>query len=63
MLPEDKERSFLHTERFLGALSRTFKLPMEVDAAATIARFENGVLCLTLPKKLDAPTHKRVTIN
>jgi HSP20 family protein len=61
-LPEGKEGSLLHSERFYGTLARTFTLPMEVDADATKARYENGILWLTLPKKLTATNH-RVLIN
>jgi HSP20 family molecular chaperone IbpA len=43
-------------------LTRTFTLPMEVDADTTTAKYEKGVLWLTLPKKLEAPTH-RVMVN
>ncbi|QTD46943.1 Hsp20/alpha crystallin family protein [Ottowia testudinis] len=41
----------LRTERYYGAVSRSFQLPQDVDQAAAKARFENGVLHLTLPKK------------
>lgn len=60
--PEVREGGMLHTERFYGTLSRTFTLPMEVDADAANAKYENGVLWLTLPKKLGAAAH-RVVIN
>ena len=30
--------------------ARAFELPQAVDAAAVVAKFENGVLTLTLPK-------------
>lgn len=60
--PEGKAPNALHTERFYGVLSRTFTLPLEVVLDATTAKYENGVLTLTLPKRLDAPIH-RVTIN
>lgn len=59
--PEGKGANPLHTERFYGLLSRTFTLPLEVNLDNTTAKYENGVLTLTLPKKADAPIH-RVTI-
>ena len=59
---ENKEFSELHSERFFGMLTRTFTLPMEVDADTTTARYEKGVLWLRLPKKLEAPVH-RVMVN
>ena len=60
--PEKKEAGFLLAERFYGALTRTFTLPTEVDANTTTARFDNGVLWLTLPKSLEAAGH-RITVN
>lgn len=64
-LPEGKagkEGNMLHSECFYGTLARAFTLPMEVDADATKARYENGILWLTLPKKAAGATH-RVLIN
>jgi len=61
-LPEGKEPNAIHTERNYGMVSRTVTLPLAVDLDATTAKYENGVLFLTLPKKSDASLH-RVTIN
>ena len=52
----------LHTERTFGKLSRSFTLPQEIDEAAAEAKFRDGVLELTLPKKA-APARKQITIN
>lgn len=41
----------LRTERYYGSVSRSFQLPQDIDQAASKARYENGVLLLTLPKK------------
>lgn len=41
----------LRTERYYGQLHRSFTLPQEVDDDRAQARYENGVLHLTLPKK------------
>ena len=46
----DDER-VLHTERTFGKVSRSFSLPQEVDEAKAEAKFRDGVLELTLPKK------------
>jgi HSP20 family protein len=46
----DNER-VLHTERTYGKVSRVFTLPQEVDEAKVQAKFQDGVLELTLPKK------------
>lgn len=41
----------LRSERYYGAVSRSFQLPRDIDQAAAKARYDNGVLTLTLPKK------------
>lgn len=47
---EDGE-TVVHAERVVRKYSRSFDLPHEVDDAQAVAKLENGVLCLTLPKK------------
>jgi HSP20 family protein len=51
----------LHTERVYGRASRSFTLPQEIDEAAARAKFADGVLELTLPKKA-AAAKKQITI-
>ena len=51
----------LHTERSYGKVSRSFTLPQELDEAKVEAKFKDGVLELTLPKKA-APARKAITI-
>ena len=51
----------LRTERYYGAVARSFQLPQEVDQSQAKARYDNGVLSLTLPKKL-ANTVQRLAI-
>lgn len=41
-------------ERNFGVYTRSFKLPDTVDATNVDARYENGVLTLTLPRKEEA---------
>lgn len=41
----------LRSERFYGAVSRSFQLSQDIDNASSKAKYENGVLQLTLPKK------------
>jgi HSP20 family protein len=51
----------LYTERSSESFARSFELPQAVDTAAASAKFENGVLNLTLPKK-NAPQATRLAI-
>lgn len=51
----------LHTERVYGKVSRSFTLPQEIDETAAQAKFADGVLELTLPKKA-AAARKQITI-
>jgi HSP20 family protein len=51
----------LHSERQFGKLSRAFRLAQEVDDAKASARYADGVLELTLPKKAAAAA-KQLTI-
>ena len=41
----------LRSERYYGAVSRSFQLPQDIDQAQAKAKYDNGVLTLTLPKK------------
>ncbi len=52
----------LRTERYFGKVSRSFQLGQEVDDSAAQAKFTDGVLELTLPKRAPAQA-KRLTIN
>jgi HSP20 family protein len=54
---KDGER-VVRSERYVGAVSRSFVLPVEIDEAASNARYEDGVLELTLTKKAEAQARK-----
>jgi HSP20 family protein len=58
---KDGER-VLRSERYYGAVARSFSLGSEMDESKAVAKFENGVLTLTLPKKV-APAAKRLAIS
>jgi len=47
---KDGER-LLRSERYYGSVYRAFTLPVDVDETASNAKYENGVLELTLVKK------------
>ncbi len=57
---KDGER-VLHSERSITSYARSFELPCEVTEDGADAGFENGVLTLTLPKRV-AATSKRLSI-
>lgn len=60
--PEPKEgEKWLRTERFYGKTGRRFALPQDLDEAKAAAKFTDGVLELTLPKKA-AVTGRKVEI-
>lgn len=59
---EQKEgERVLRSERYKGQFARSFALGTELDEERAAARYENGVLELTLPKK-QAPAARRITI-
>jgi HSP20 family protein len=59
---EVKEKGkVLRSERYFGSISRTFSLTQDVDEAKAVAKYENGVLNLELPKK-EATASKRLTV-
>ena len=47
---KDGER-VLHTERYVGKVARAFRLADEIDESRASAKYSDGVLELTLPKK------------
>ena len=49
---QSKDEKVLRTERYYGAVSRSFQLPQDIDQTQAKAKYDNGVLTLTLPKKL-----------
>jgi HSP20 family protein len=51
----------LRSERHFGKVSRSFELGQDVDDAKATAKFTDGVLELTLPKKAAAQS-RRLTI-
>lgn len=51
----------LRSERYFGKVSRSFLLGQEIDDSRAAARFNDGVLELTLPKRA-ASTNKRLNI-
>jgi HSP20 family protein len=56
-----QDERVLHTERTFGKVTRSFTLPQEVDEGKAEAKFRDGVLELTLPKKA-AAARQQITI-
>jgi HSP20 family protein len=51
-LEETKDgESYHRVERSYGAFERSFQIPRNVDAEKIEAKFENGILYLSLPKR------------
>lgn len=48
---QTKDEKVLRSERYFGSVSRGISLPENVDQAQAKAKYDNGVLTLTLPKK------------
>ncbi|HTL76354.1 MAG TPA: Hsp20/alpha crystallin family protein [Casimicrobiaceae bacterium] len=47
----DENARVLRNERYYGNVYRTFALPVELDEGGSEAKYENGLLTLTLVKK------------
>jgi HSP20 family protein len=58
---EQREGQALRRERVTGVFQRAFTLPTEVDPNGVQAKFENGVLCVTLPKS-EAQKPRRIEV-
>ncbi|MFC5301475.1 Hsp20/alpha crystallin family protein [Azospira restricta] len=52
----------LRSERYFGKVARSFQLAQDIDDGRAVAKFSDGVLELTLPKRA-ATASKRLTID
>lgn len=59
---KDDGGKVLRSERYYGSVSRVFTLAQDVDEAKAVAKYDNGVLNLELPKKASTAS-KRLAIN
>lgn len=48
----------IRSERYYGAMSRTFSLDHAIDESKAEAKYADGILTLTLPKKVQTPVKK-----
>ena len=58
---EKKGERTVYSERSYGMASRSFQLPLEVDAQSVKAEYKDGLLNLVLPKKANGAS-KRIAI-
>lgn len=59
---EKVDGKVLRSERYYGVATRSMSFGTDVDAATAKAKYENGVLELTLPKRASQQTTRRLTI-
>ena len=52
----------LYSERRMSGYRRSFALPAEVDMEKSSAKYENGVLTLTLARAAEPKTTKQLTV-
>jgi HSP20 family protein len=55
---EEKGETMLRSERYYGAMPRSFTLATDVDEKAATAKYADGVLELTLPKKAGSTSRR-----
>jgi HSP20 family protein len=59
---EKKGETVLRSERYYGMQSRSFTLMHDVDQSKAEAKYQDGILELTLPKKSNGGTVKQLTV-
>lgn len=59
---ETREENYHRVERAYGAFSRSFTLPTSVDQDKISAEYKDGVLKITLPKKVETKS-KHIKVN
>ena len=62
---EDKKGHYIRQERYSGAMSRTFYVGEDVKQEDIKAKFENGILSLSVPKPVEqkkVETSKHIAI-
>jgi HSP20 family protein len=60
---EDRGDSYYVAERSYGSFTRSLRLPDSIDEAGIAAKFEKGVLAVTIPRKPEAVrTEKRIDV-
>lgn len=61
---EKKEKDYYRSERSYGAFKRSFSLPEDVDVENVIAKYEDGILSLSMNKiEPKQPEVKEIKVN
>jgi HSP20 family protein len=58
----EEEISYLKNERYFGKFERKFKLPENIDADSIEAKFEDGILSISINKKIDEKMERTINI-
>jgi HSP20 family protein len=61
---EEKENGYFRKEYSFNTFSRSFTLPENVEEAKIDAKYENGILRVTVPKAKETPVHtpKKISV-
>jgi len=59
---EEKEKNFHSVESHFGSFSRTFYLPEVVNREKVDAKYEDGILMVTLPKDEKQTAKKQIVV-
>jgi HSP20 family protein len=59
---EEKEENFRRVERHYGSFTRSFTLPSSVDTGQVSARYDKGILKISLAKKAESKP-KQIKVN
>ena len=54
----EERDGYIHLERRRGSFSRSFRVGKQVEVDQIAAKYESGVLTLTLPKKAEVKPRK-----
>ncbi|HCE07339.1 MAG TPA: stress protein [Oxalobacteraceae bacterium] len=60
---EKQGERVVRSERYYGQQSRSFTLANEIDDTQAVAKYQDGVLELSLPKKIGSGGAKQLTVN
>lgn len=59
---DEKQHHFHRIERSFGMFERVVPIPVEIDREKVQATFKNGVLTISLPKSVTAPSTQKIAV-